>query len=124
MNDTKAQDILITHINMLNHGSDTTDELAEKYPQLAELLFLAKGLHGTYEELPVSAEFVSALQTQLEESHTVTTPEIVEETELVPDTVDRRRMIGATVGTVATGVAAVLISRYLNNRTQQQAPAL
>ena len=122
MNDTKAQDILMTHINMLNHGSDTTDELAEKYPQLAELLFLAKGLHGTYEELPVSAEFVSALQSQLEESHT--TAETVAETELVTETTDRRKMIGATVGTVATGVAAVLISRYLNNRTQQQAPAL
>ena len=120
MNDKKAQDILMTHINMLNHGSDTTDELATKYPELADLLYLAKGLHGTYEELPISAEFVSALQSQLEESHTIAEP--VDENELVTDSTDRRRMIGATVGTVATGVAAVLISRYLNNR--QEAPAL
>ena len=65
MNEKLARELVNAHAEALRQGYDVTDSMSKRYPELAPLFTVAQGVLELMEPVVVSAEFVSALQSEL-----------------------------------------------------------
>lgn len=116
MDSNLKREILVMHADVLNTGTDVTEVLASRYPEIATLLYLAQSLHKSLQMVPVSAEFVTDLQRELVRAH-LSSPS---RQPLLEEQAANNWVIGAAVGSAVTGLA-VLAARRFNARTQSVA---
>ncbi len=123
INDNLAREILMSHADTLAAGFDVTDTLAERYPELAPLLWLARDVDSSLEKMAVSAEFVRSLRASLLQS-----PQMVPTEQGAPESAERPSwQVGGAValGSAATGLAVYAMRRFISGpkAVDGQAPA-
>lgn len=104
MNDKVIEELLMMHVDVLNMGTDVTDVLTDHYPELSPFLNVARSLFDLFEMVPVSAEFKTNLHRDL-----LRTPVTIGPIEPTPNRAPW--VIGAAIGSAATGLAVLVAHR-------------